>query len=77
MMRFGLVFLLLCISAPPLLVTAQIPLEGELNYLVVLLIKRIPDPVQLLVSGMISLGGALMHAVPACSFPSGHSSVPA
>lgn len=58
-------------------VTDQIPLETELNYLVPLLIKLILDTVQLLVSGVISLGDTLMHAVVACIFPSGYPSLPA
>lgn len=70
-------FLLLCISVPPLCVTDQIPLEGELHYLVPLVIKIILNPVQLLVSGIISLIDALMHAALACIFPSGHPSLPA
>lgn len=70
-------FLLLCISVPSLCVTDQIPLEGELHYLVPLVIKIILNPVQLLVSGIISLVDALMHAVVACMFPSGHPSLPA
>lgn len=73
-----LVCRLLCTSADPLpRGPDRIPLETELNYPVPLLIKLILDTVQLLVSGVISLGDTLMHAVLACVFSSGHPSLPA